>query len=367
MKKLLLLPLTLILGGCATYGYSESYAQDYTSAHTARTYVVPVYDSWVDQPFWTLDPWYYPAAAYRGYSYGVTWVNDWDGYYAWYGYPYSGYTLHYSPTYGIGWYNHGYSHGGYGYHGIRDFWWQDHYPYTTRHGARREISRLQRQHRVPDSAHRYSNGHYNRFSHEPTHVGSTHAASYTRHERTRSVRGHHGIEDGHRGRSSVNDPHAGYRNLPFNRSAAYRHGRTTYRVDHARGYSTHAPTENRVHSKESASRELRRIRHDYRPVGLTSTPARQPYRVEHHSSNTSYRFRHGQGASSTHGSAGRQAAPYPRHDARSEVSHQPAQGYRGSHTPEYTQPATEHRSSLPVGRHRSSQDEGRRHWPMMQR
>ncbi len=255
MKKLMLLPFVLVLGGCATYGYGESYVQEYRPAYTVRSYSVPVYDTWLDQPFWTLDPWYYPAYAYRNYSYGVSWVSDWDDGYPYYGYPYYSYTLHYSPIYISSWYDHGYSRGIHGYYGLRDFWWQDSYPYTTHHGARREVSRLQRQHRVPASAHRYNSYGYPRHHQNDRHVREPYTVGYSRYERTRSVRGAHGYEDGHRGRSSINDRHAGERRMPFNHQ--YREDHYGNRLGHSsRGYArgNHAGEDH-----GSARRELRRV------------------------------------------------------------------------------------------------------------
>ncbi len=260
MNKTLVLLSLILLGGCASQAY-----YDHTHARTYVRTVQPVtsagvyyYDDWLDQPFWTLDPWYYPASAYRNYSYGVTWVAGPHLYVDYYSYPVHYGDIHYSPIYVSGWWYWNDWHG-HGYHGLShaltDFWWHDHHTYSTRHGARREVRRLQRHHAMPRPAYRgHAGGERAYRDHaRPRYRSVEHGRS------VRAVRGAYGREDGHRGRSSVGSPHTGRRSMPF--VGDTRRGHDTRGHGHVRANHRSAPVthERSGRSINRAGRELHRI------------------------------------------------------------------------------------------------------------
>ena len=107
MKKLLLLPILLLLSGCVTYYYPETaiedgvyYAEDdpaYNNNAYSYTYAGAAY-----YPWWSMDYFYLGYGPYTGYrfGYGGYWGSGFSigfsyGYSPWY-YPYYGY---YSPWY----------------------------------------------------------------------------------------------------------------------------------------------------------------------------------------------------------------------------------------------------------------------------
>ncbi len=367
MNKLILLPLLLLLGGCASqayyddqgyaYGYG-SYAygsRPYSHVHGGVTYTT-VYDDWLDQPFWTLDPWYYPASAYRNYSYGVTWVSGNHLYLDYYSYPLYSYSLHYSPVYGSGWWA-GWSspHLGLGYagwHGLTDFWWHDPYPYTTDHGAYREVHRLQNRGHVPRAAHRQYNRSYR--NHSTSGYWQPHNRA---NESVRHARGAHGYEDGHRGRSSVHDRHAGERRMPFNHQ---------YRSDHnssrSHGNRSYTRAYHAGETRGSARRELRRV--GYAPAPSYSAAPAHSNRAVRHSPPRQQSGHATRSAGHEPKPVYRQAVHKPAHGSYTTPGHS-APAHAGSERTHRTESHSTPGHGLPAARQRDHGRASGPRWPMM--
>ena len=370
MNKLILLPVLLLLGGCASQAYYDDHGYAYGSyAHGSRPYsrvhggitYTTVYDDWLDQPFWTLDPWYYPASAYRNYSYGVTWVSGGHWYLDYYSYPLYSYSLHYSPVYAsdwwLGWSSPHLGFGHTGWHGLTDFWWHDPYPYTTDHGAYREVHRLRNRGHVPPAAHREYSRSYRGHS-----SGGYSRAHNRANERVRHVRGAHGYEDGHRGRSSIDNRHAGERRMPFNhayRNKPHASNRDVYRDHGNRSYTRNSHA---GETRSSARGALHRAGYVAAPTYSTApVPAS---RTESHGA-VGYPRNHSAG-SAGHGlkPAHRQEAAHSTYSPAGHSSHR-APVYSGGERVHRTENPTPGGHGLPAARQRDHGRSSGARWPMM--
>ncbi len=191
--------LTLLpLAGCASQGYYGTGYSHGGHVYGSRSsgyvsYTTPGSNLWLDWPVWSLDYGYSPAWYAGGWSIG------------WLGYdpdPWHGGVL-YSPL----------------IHGGLDHGWRHDSPHWR--SARHEVEHLRHDVHMPHPARRHGVGHG---GHRVGDAGHglrvyTHGQAPATHRsnRVRQVRSAFGVVDGHRGRSSVGEPHSGRRGMPFNR------------------------------------------------------------------------------------------------------------------------------------------------------